>query len=132
MTSIIMPMASVMAGPFTNAGTTLVKAGGTGGAELGAPGDLTLIVGRIISVVLSFSGIILLCYFIYAGFLWMTASGDSKKVDKAKDILKNAIIGGLVLATAYALSAFVIDALTQVTDPGTQAGSSAGSKSPGK
>ena len=124
--SAVIPTAFVLAGPFDRATTKLETAAGVTGADLGPAGDLTVIIGRIINVVLSFCGIILLCYFIYAGFLWMTASGDSKKVDKAKDILKNAIIGMLVLVTSYALSSYVLSALTAVTTGANTAGSAKG------
>lgn len=101
------------AGPFDRASARLIVAGND--AQLGQASDLTTIVANIINVALSFSGIVLLCYFIYAGFLWMTASGDSKQVDKAKDIIRNAVIGLLVLMSAFAISAFVFNALTTIT-----------------
>jgi peptidoglycan biosynthesis protein MviN/MurJ (putative lipid II flippase) len=40
----------------------------------------------------------------YAGFLWMTARGNDEQVDKAKRIIKNAIIGTVVVLLSYALS----------------------------
>ena len=76
---------------------------------------LPIVVGNIIRVALSLLGIIVLCLIVYAGFIWMTAAGDSKKVDTAKAILKNAIIGAIILFLAYSISAFVIKAIQGAT-----------------
>jgi hypothetical protein len=76
---------------------------------------LPIVVGNIIRVALSLLGIIVLCLIVYAGFVWMTAAGDSKKVDTAKSILKNAIIGAIILFLAYAISSFVIGAIQKAT-----------------
>jgi hypothetical protein len=76
---------------------------------------LPIVVGNIIRVALSLLGIIVLCLIVYAGFIWMTAAGDSKKVDTAKAILKNAIIGAIILFLAYSISSFVIGAIQRAT-----------------
>ncbi|MBU1034964.1 MAG: MMCAP2_0565 family pilin-like conjugal transfer protein [Patescibacteria group bacterium] len=84
-------------------------------AGLGQPKDLTQILGQIINVVLGFLGIVLLGYLLYAGFMWMTAGGDSTKVDKAKDMIKNAIIGLVIIVAAFSISSFVLSSLVNVT-----------------
>lgn len=66
------------------------------------------IIGMIIGVVLSFLGVILLVYMIYAGILWMTASGDAEQVKKAKDIIYNTLAGLIIIAAAYAITAFIM------------------------
>ena len=76
--------------------------------------SLTGVIGKIISVVLGLLGIILLVLIIYAGWLWMSAGGDSKQVDKAKDYIKNAVIGLVLILMAYVITGFVIDKLTLI------------------
>ncbi|MBT4856645.1 hypothetical protein HON52_00455 [Candidatus Uhrbacteria bacterium] len=76
-------------------------------------GDLLGIVSTLIDVVLSILGVILLLLIIYAGFLWMTAGGNSSQVDKAKGILVNAIVGLIIVLASYAISLFVVEAITQ-------------------
>lgn len=49
---------------------------------------------------------------VYAGVLWMTAQGDSKKVDKAKDILVSATIGLTIIVASYVLTNAVLSAVT--------------------
>lgn len=73
--------------------------------------DLTETIGKLIGVLLSFLGVIFLLLIIYAGFTWMTARGDSKAVDKAKDMLVTSVVGLVILLSAYAISSFVIDSL---------------------
>ncbi len=68
---------------------------------------LTTKVGQIISVALSFVGILFFILMIYAGILWMTASGNEQQISKAKNLLINAIIGIIVVFSAYALTAFL-------------------------
>ena len=74
-------------------------------------GSLTAIIGSIINVLLSILGLILLLLVIYAGFLWMTAGGNSDQVDKAKKFIVNGVIGLIITLTAYAISNFVVDTL---------------------
>lgn len=80
----------------------------------GDGGSLPGMIGRIINIALSFLGIVLLFYLIYGGFKWMTAGGDSKGVDEAKTMIRNAIIGMVIIAASYAISAFVVTRLINV------------------
>lgn len=75
--------------------------------------------GLLINVLLGLLGIIFLVLVIWAGFLWMTAGGDEKKVGKAKSILITAVIGLVILLSAYAISSFVLDQLVSATGSGT-------------
>ncbi|MFH0814960.1 MAG: pilin [Candidatus Falkowbacteria bacterium] len=77
-------------------------------------------IGKIIGVVLGLLGVILIVLIIYAGFLWMTAGGEQKQVDKAKDYIKNAVMGLVIILLAYAITDFVIDKLTLVQTTGAQ------------
>ncbi len=78
---------------------------------------LPVIIGNIINIVLSFMGVLLLVYLVYAGFLWMTSS-DSKGPEKAKEMIKNAIIGLIIIVSSFAISNFVLNALPSVTGAG--------------
>lgn len=63
-------------------------------------------IGKIISIVLSFLGVIFLLLMIYAGYMWMTARGNEDQITKAKTLIKNAIIGLIVVLAAYAVTVF--------------------------
>jgi hypothetical protein len=70
--------------------------------------DPRIIIGRIIQIALSFLGIIVLGLIIYAGFIWMTSNGDEEKISQAKKILTNAVIGLVIVLSAWALTTFLI------------------------
>ena len=63
--------------------------------------------GQVIGFILSLVGILFLGLMIYAGLLWMTAQGNEQKVEKAKNLLINAVIGLIIVFAAYAITAFV-------------------------
>jgi hypothetical protein len=73
--------------------------------------DLTTLIARLIKVVLSILGVILVVLIIYAGFKWMTAGGESKGTTEAKTILQNAIIGLIIIVAAWSITTFVVDSL---------------------
>jgi len=74
-------------------------------------GDPRTMIARIISIILGFLGVIALTLIIYAGFLWMTSGGEEEKIRRAKDILKNAAIGLVIIFSAWALTNFIISRL---------------------
>jgi len=77
-------------------------------------GDLMPMIGTAISIILGVLGVILVLIVIYAGFWWMTAQGDEKKVEKAKKMIYNAIIGLVIIFAAYAITNFVLDQLESI------------------
>jgi Na+-driven multidrug efflux pump len=84
------------------------------GAEI-KTADLPTLIGKIISIILGLLGVVLILLIIYSGFLWMTAGGEPKQVDKAQAYIKNAVIGLVVILLAYAITQFVIDKLMLVS-----------------
>lgn len=74
------------------------------GRQTGLSSDLGQIITRIVNVVFGILGILIFLLFFYAGFLWMTARGNEEQVDTAKRIIKNAIIGAVVVLLSYSLA----------------------------
>lgn len=66
------------------------------------------LVQTVINVFLSVIGVLLLSYILFAGYNWLTAQGEEEKVTKAKDTIKRAIIGAIIIIAAYAISVFVM------------------------
>lgn len=64
-------------------------------------------VGAIISLILSFVGVVFFVLIIYAGISWMTSQGNEQQVTKAKGLLFNAIIGLVIVFAAYAIVSFL-------------------------
>lgn len=72
------------------------------------------VIGRIISVAMTIMGSIALVMFIYGGFVWMTAAGDSAKVSKAVHILVWSTLGLIVIFLAYILTNLLFDIASKV------------------
>lgn len=70
--------------------------------------DVRYTAGRVINVALSLLGIIFVGLTVYAGFLWMTARGDDDGVKDARQTLTAAVIGLVIVLSAYAISNFVL------------------------
>ena len=70
---------------------------------------------RFTIVLISLLGIIFVVLMVYAGFLWMTARGEKDQVTKAKDIIRNSIIGLIIIMTAYAITGFVVSRIVCAT-----------------
>ena len=80
-----------------------------GGA--GLEQNLQTPISTTIATALSLLGIIFLALTVYAGFLWMTAAGNEDKVSKAQKILVAAVIGMIVITSAYTITYFVTKSL---------------------
>jgi hypothetical protein len=74
--------------------------------------DPRILIGRVISALLSIIGSLTLLMFVYGGILWVTSMGEPKKVQKGKDILVWTVAGLGVIAAAYVITNAVIKSLT--------------------
>jgi hypothetical protein len=72
-----------------------------------APNIIQIVLSAI-GIALSLLGVIFLCLILYGGWTYMTAGGDSTKVENAKHIITRAAIGLLIVLTSYSIIAFVI------------------------
>ena len=67
--------------------------------------------GTIINAIIGVLGVIAVVVIIYGGVQYMTSSGDSGKVKKAKDTILYGVIGLVICALAFAITNFVIGSL---------------------
>ncbi len=79
--------------------------------------NLMTIVGRIINVFFGLLAFVALGLILFAGFRWMTAAGDETKVEEAKNILKNAVIGLIIIFLAFGITQFIMSKLNDKTVP---------------
>lgn len=77
------------------------------------PTALSEKVGYVIRVVLSLVGMIFFALTVYAGILWMTASGNEEQVGKALTILKAALVGLIITLSAYSITYFATTKVLQ-------------------
>lgn len=70
------------------------------------------LIGKYIEIALSYIGVVFLILMIYGGFLWMTAKGNEQQVEKAKSLITAAIIGMVIVVSAYAITYFVTKSIS--------------------
>lgn len=65
----------------------------------------------------SIAGIVSVLFIVYGGILYMTSTGHPEKLEQAKKVLKNALLGLVLVLGAGALAAILNGALTQPSTP---------------
>src|SRR3989338_2981144 len=79
--------------------------------------DLVASIAGLINVFLGFLGVIAVLFMLYGGFIWMTSRGVPDKIQKAKMIIISAVIGLAIILSAYAISRFVIERISEALGP---------------
>ena len=78
---------------------------------LGIPSGPQYSIGSLASTFISAAmviGILLsLFYLVYGGFYWLQSKGDKEKLDKARRIILNSIIGLIVMALSMVIVSFI-------------------------
>ena len=83
----------------------LNEAGNIGGGAFGSA-DIRDVIVNIVNIALGFLGIVAVIIILYGGYLWMTSEGNAEQVDRAKQTLRNGIIGLAIILAAYAIAFF--------------------------
>ncbi len=65
----------------------------TGGVVLAAPNDLPTVIANLQTWVMGILAAVATLFLVLAGVYWATAGGDPAQVDKAKQALRNALVG---------------------------------------
>lgn len=74
-------------------------------------GNIETKIGDVIGLALGFVGTIFFILVIWSGFMWMTAAGNDEQIKKAQEVLKAAVIGLIIIVSAYAITRFIGEAL---------------------
>ncbi len=72
---------------------------------------LTQYVADIINVFFGLLGTIFIILLVLGGYRWMTAAGNEEKVEKAQRTIRVAVIGIIIIASAYVITYFVFSRL---------------------
>jgi len=80
--------------------------------------DPRVLIIRIIQIALSFLGVLAILIILYAGFKWMTSGGDEEKIRQAGKVLRDALIGLLIILASWAIVTFVFSRLLGVIGGG--------------
>ncbi|MBI4092964.1 MAG: Ig-like domain-containing protein [Candidatus Kerfeldbacteria bacterium] len=69
--------------------------------------DLKSIVINVIRWLLGILALVAVSFIMYGGYLWLTAAGNSDRIEKAKRVIINAVIGLVIVLIAWAIVFFV-------------------------
>lgn len=58
---------------------------------------------RIWQAIITVGGLAVLLYFVWGGIEWITAGGDSGKIEKARNKITQSVIGMIILAGSFAI-----------------------------
>lgn len=87
--------------------------------NVGQNTDLKGSIASVVNIALGFLGILAVIIILYAGFKWMTASGNEDQVGEARKMLLQAVIGLVIVMIAWIVTNFVtsqIGGVLQITD----------------
>ncbi len=80
--------------------------------------DIRVTIFRVINVLLSIVGIIFLVLVIYGGYVYMVSQGVEEEVNRAKKILRSAVIGLAIILASLAITQFILQQLSGATGLG--------------
>lgn len=109
---------AVMVAGLSNAAVALAQKGGErAGSAAGRPGaitqpqgystDIGVFIGWVLTVVMVIAILLVLLYLVLGGIEWITSGGEKGKTEAARNKITAAVIGIIILASAYALASFV-------------------------
>lgn len=78
--------------------------------------DIRITIAKIITIVLTFIGLIFIVLIIYAGFKYMTSGGNEEQAKKAISLLKNAILGLVIILASWAITWYITNTLYRITN----------------
>lgn len=73
------------------------------GESLNAFSNLEILISNIIGLLTVLGGLFFVFFFVQAAFTWITAGGDSSKIEKARGQMTQGILGLVVLVAAYGI-----------------------------
>ena len=99
-------------GYLTETTRQLKAAAGDQGANFGTPNDPRLVVAYVIRIMLGTFGIVFVAYTVYAGFLLINSRGNEEDITKARNIMRNGVLGTIIVMSSYGITLLVSYYLT--------------------
>lgn len=72
-------------------------------------------IGKIITILLGFVGVIFFVMIFIAGYQWLMSGGNADSIKKAKQRLTNSVIGLVVVLAAYLVTIFIYTQVKNIT-----------------
>ena len=92
------PVLPTPLGGGTITGETWQTAGGTAAGKL---------IGSLVGAIFIFSFLLAFVYLLLGAFNWITSGGDKAKLESARDMITQAIVGIIIVAAAWAIMKLV-------------------------
>jgi len=73
--------------------------------------DIYTLIGNVIKILLSFVGMLSVIFIVVGGFMYVLSTGDPSRIQRAKSIVQNAIIGLIISLVSFAAVTFIAEAL---------------------
>mgnify|MGYP001594855880 CR=1 FL=1 len=104
---IMAPAVLALADAENSTGLNTTAGGGFGKEIISSDTKLPSLIGKIVGTGLALVGVIFFVILVYAGIGWMLAMGKEEKINEAKDMIVSAILGLIVVLSAYAITTLV-------------------------
>lgn len=66
------------------------------------------VIANLIYVALGVVGLILIILIIYGGWLWGSARGNEERVTQAQNLIRNAVIGVIIIFSSFFITTFIV------------------------
>lgn len=106
------------AGTVKNSFSSVLRNSGLYTGPQGQLPQLESGLGKFIASVLALIGVATFALVVYAGALWITAAGNEERIDQSKRILMGAVLGLVIIFSAYMLVNFALTSLQTATSGG--------------
>ncbi|MBI3963533.1 MAG: Ig-like domain-containing protein, partial [Candidatus Kerfeldbacteria bacterium] len=80
--------------------------------------DLQQTIINVVQWALGMLALVGVVMIIYGGIVWMTSAGNEQRIEKAKRIIRDAIIGTVIVLLAWAIVIFFMRGISGATGPG--------------
>lgn len=119
--ALAFPLALAPFAPAFAASTGIVNSTVNGLAQTYGFGttNLTTTIFAFIGLILGFLALITFVLIVYAGVMWMTAGGSEEKVQKAQGIIRNAVIGLLIIMASWGIVLYLSTIFSSATGTST-------------
>lgn len=105
--SLLFPLVAIAAPAKNDYGLSATQKSAGLPTSIKGETNLVGVIGLVVKILLSLTGIFFLGLMLYSGIVWMKSMGASDDVQRAKDIIQGAIIGLIIISAAYAITSFV-------------------------
>ena len=103
---------SIVPNNFKNILDRAACSGGISSAKAtGTEASVLQIVSDVLQIVYGFLGVLFALLIVYAGFLYLTARGNTEQVERAQSYIRNAVIGIIILFTAFVITREIVSLL---------------------